>query len=217
MEDQKTAELEAENQAGTETQQSSDVSGTKQPETANTEESPYAAQLRELQKRAEEAEAKLKEKDEILQNKNRAIEKQKEKLKDSSLSEDDLLDRLSKRLEEKLTTKDLSAKVASLTNDEAEREVIIRHYQSSIVKTGNIEEDLKSAVALADRDRVWEQRRNRAMEERREDFITSFSGTSLRGDVKSSRPSNPIQAAAEELVRSINPKAVEFLEKQFKQ
>jgi hypothetical protein len=214
MSEKTTAELEAENQAQTETVETTEVTETKQPET-QTEESPYEKQLKELQARAEAAESKLTEKEEIIENKNRAIEAQKQKLKKST-PEDELTERLLARVEERQTEKSVESRVQALTSDKAEQDVILHHYRSSIVKTGNVDNDLKMAVALTDGDKNWEQRANRAMEERREDFITGFAGSSLRGETKNSTIRNPIHAAAAEIVRAVNPKAVERLDDYFK-
>jgi len=179
------------------------------------EESPYAKQLEELRKRAEGAEAKLKEKEDLIEHKNRAIEASKKKLKEIP-AEDEIADRMLAKLEARQSERDVAARVNAITADEAEREVIMSHYKSSIQKTGNVDNDLKMAVALADSDKVWEQRRNRAMEERREDFMTSFANTSLRGDAGGSKIRDPIYAAAAQLVQNINPKAVGRLDEYFK-
>lgn len=213
MYEEKPTELEVENQAGTETSETTDVDGSKQPETSTTDESPYAKQLEEFRKKEEALKAELKVKEDLLTNKNRAIESLKKKTQDVP-DEDALADRLLRKMDERNVERDIQSKIASLTSDSAEREVILRHYQSSIVRTGNVEEDLKNAIALANRDVVWEQRRNRALEERREDFITSFAGTSLRGDTGSSRTNDPIMAQTEALLRSINPEAIKHLKKQ---
>lgn len=211
MSEEYTTQPEVENEAQTETVETTE---TKQPE-AQTDESPFQKQLEELQKRAEEAEAKLQEKDKLIENKNRAIEATKKKLKETT-PEDELESRLLARLEEKQNEQSLSAKIKALTSDPAEQEVIERHYKSSIVKTGNIETDLKNAIAIANSDQVWEQRRNRAMEEQRENFMTGFAGSSLRGDAPGSKIRDPIHAAAAELVRAVNPKAVDRLNEYFK-
>ncbi len=210
MDEQKTTETEVENQSQTETVETTE---TKQPDAQG--KSPFQEQLDELRKRAEEAEAALAEKDKLIENKNRAIEATKKKLKESS-PEDELEARLLKRLEEKHLSQELSARIKSLTNDPAEQEVIQRHYNSSIMKTGDIDIDLKNAIAVANSDQIWEQRRNRAMEEQRENFMTGFAGSSLRGDAPSSKIRDPIHAEAAKLVGAINPQAVERLNEYFK-
>lgn len=214
MNEENTTKLEVENQAQTETVETTEGSETKQP-VAQTEELPFAKQLEDLRKRAEEAEAKLQEKDKLIENKNRAIEATKKKLKEPT-SEDELEARLLARLDEKQNERGIIAKIKSLTNDPIEQEVIQRHYESSIVKTGNSDIDLKNAVAIANSDHIWDQRRNRAMEEQRENFMTGFAGSSLRGDASGSKIRDPIHAAAAELVRAVNPKAVDRLDTYFK-
>lgn len=215
MSEQKTAELEAENQAGSETLETSSNLETKQPETQK-DESPYAEQLERMRQREKELEDELKKKDELLEHKNRAIEASKKKIKEELSTEDELAEKLLKRLEEKQNVRKLDELVSALSSDQTEREVIKRHYQNSIVKTGDISADLKAAVALAESDKIWEQRSNRALEERREDYIASFAGTSLRGDTSSSMTRDPIRAQAEQFVRSVNPNAVKHLDNYFK-
>lgn len=219
MPEKNTAELEAENQAE-ETVETTGIQADEGQAAADgaenvekQEESPYAKQLRELREREEKLKAELEEKEKILANKNRAIEAMKKKTAESPVSEDELAEKLLRRLEEKQSEKDIRTRISALTDDVAEREVIERHYMSSIVRTGNIDEDLKRAIAIADGDRIWEQRRNRALEERREDFITSFAGSSLRGEQKASRQADPILAQAEQIVRAVNPDAVKHLKR----
>lgn len=219
MSDSTSAQLEAENQVeetvdttGTQTDEGQAVADS-EANVEKQEESPYAKQLRELQESEEKLKAELEEKEKILANKNRAIESLKKKTADTSVSEDELTDKLLKRLEERQSEKDIRSRIAALTYDVAEREVIERHFKSSIVKTGNLDEDLKRAIAIADGDKIWEQRRNRALEERREDFITGFAGSSLRGEPSKSRQSDPILAQAEQIVRAVNPDAVKHLKR----
>ena len=174
------------------------------------EESPFAKQLEELRTREKELNEKLEKQNELIANKNRAIESMKKK---PTESEDDITEKVLKRIEGRQTEERVQSKVNALTGDSAEREVIMKHYQSSIVKTGNLDEDLKSAIALAQRDQIWESRSNKALEERREDFITAFAGTSLRGENPKTNSQDPIMRQAEALVRSINPDALKYLGK----
>jgi len=180
-------------------------------------ESPYAKQLEELQKEKERLESELAKKDEIIEHKNRAIDSTKEKLKEikSKSPDEEIEERLFKRLELKNAEKEIDAKISALTDDDAEAKVIKHHLQNSIVRSGDVERDLRAAIAMANADKVWEQRANRAMEERREDFLTAFRPSSVRGETKASITSDPIRRQAEELVRAINPDAVGNLKNVF--
>lgn len=181
------------------------------------ERSEYAKQLEELQKREQELKDKLQKKDEIIEHKNRAIETMKKKSDAAPVqNEDELADKLLKKLEEKQAEKTIEARVKALTSDATEQEVILRHFRQSINRTGDVETDLMNAVALTDREKVWQQRQNRALEERREDFLSTFAGSSLRGDISSSPALNdPILKQAADIVRAVNPKAVEHLGKRY--
>lgn len=209
-EEEKAAQLEAEKQAATQTDEGDGGQAAAPADVDKQEESPYAKQLKELQDREKELKEQLEKKDALIVNKNRAIEALK---KQPAESEDDITEKILKRLEGKQTEQAIQSKINALTGDSAEREVILRHYKDSIVKSGNVDEDLKSAIALANRDQIWETRRNRALEERHEDFVTSFAGTSLRGETPKSNSQDPILRQAEEIVRSINPEAVKYLGK----
>lgn len=210
MPEQKTTELEVEKQAGTETLETESDGETKQPESTE-DDSPYAKQLSELKQQKEAAEAELEKQKKIIENKNRAIEASKAKLKESAVDEDALAERLLARLEEKNVQKDVQSKISALTGDKTEQEVILHHYQNSLSATLSHEARLKAAVALAEQDKVWEQRRNKAIEEQREDFITGFAGSSLRGETQPSRQNDPMLSQAEALLRNINPEAIKHL------
>lgn len=214
MSEQNIIQPEMENQVENETLQNESSSESKQPETQKEDESAYAKQLEELRKRAEEAEEKVRKQEEIIENKNRDIERKKEKLKDIKEPDPDLEERLLKRLEERQTINSLASRVASISDDPNEQKLIMHYLQDASARGATAEETLKNAVALANRDILWEQRRNRALEERREDFLTSFAGTSLRGEGGAPKMKDPIMAQAEQLVRAVNPKAVDFLNKQ---
>lgn len=211
--DQTTENTEEKETLETTDNQTDEVTQEQQPEGEDVEkkeDSPYAKQLEELQ-------AELKKKEEIIDHKNRAIETMKGKVKEKTPekqeepSEDELADKLYARFEEKQRAKDFQAKVNAISSDQSERDVIMHHYNNSIVKSGDVEVDLKRAIAMADADSVWEQRRNRAMEERQEDFLTSFAGSSLRGESPKSKQNDPVLRQAEDIVRAVNPDAVKHL------
>ena len=197
MDEKTPAELEAENQA----LEVDPTLETKQPESQEVAKSEYQIKLDEL-------EAEKARQEEIIANKNRAIEALKEKAKKPTVDEDALLEKLAERLEQKRNDSDMSRRINALTSDEAERKLIEHHLKNSIKPTGDLDKDLKLAIGAMDSDKLWAQRQGRALEERREDFISAFAGTSLRGESAAMGKSyDPVQAAARELVRSINPAA----------
>lgn len=218
--EQNSTQPEVEKQVENETLENEDTQtdeGTNgsQPESTDVEkkeESPYEKQLKELEAEKEKLEAEKKKQDEIIEHKNRAIEALKKEKKETPKADDDLEERLFNRFKAEQQQEIFNNKLQTLTADEAERKVIAHHYNNSIVKTGDLEKDLRAAVALADADVVWERRQNQAMEEGREDFLTSFAGQAPRGNVKNVMQS-AAQAEAAKIVGAVNPKAVEHLKK----
>lgn len=172
------------------------------------EETIYEKELRELR----EANAK---KDEIIEKKNRAIQSlKKEKGESEDPEKEALLERL-ERLENNVSVSEVKKTISQFTEDSAEKELIEHHYHNSIVKTGDMAKDVQMAMAIANQNVVIEQKRNQAIEQGNENFLASFSKA---GAVRGETPSitaNPVQRAAEELVRSINPNAVKFVKDQF--
>ena len=179
--------------------------------------SVYEQELADLKEREEVLKKELEKKEEIIEHKNRAIETTKNKLKNATSSSE--IEDLRKELEtlkSGLQGSEVKRMIAKISTDPAERELIERHYNSSIRLTGNLEDDVQNALAIANRSVVMEQKRNRAMEEQNEDFLASFAkGGSATGNSPKTYVSNPIQREAEELVRSINPNAVKFVKDQF--
>jgi hypothetical protein len=160
----------------------------------------------ELVAKQAELERQLREKEEIILKKDKAIGDLREKAK-AGPNEDELLERLAKRVDEKRSVESVTTKVNALSGDEDERKRIIEAYDSRIQKTGDVERDLKAAVAIAESETIWTQRSNRALEERREDFITAFAGTGLRGEMPKATSNDPVLNKAAELVKLINPDA----------
>lgn len=157
------------------------------------EPSPYEIELAELRKQKEAADALIQKKDEIIEHKNRALQAEKKKAKADPSSEDAVTERVIERLA-------FDRKVEAVTTDAAERDLIRHHYQNSIVRTGNVDDDLAMAVAIANRKTVMAQREAQAREEGRENYMTSFPASTARGSQKSTI-TDPILKQAEQLVR----------------
>lgn len=220
--EQETTQPKVENEAEKETfenqdpQADEDAGGKPDGDVEKKEESPYEKQLREIE---EKHQKEIEEKQKIIDNKNRAIEAMKKKSKESvdepEKTPDDLAEDILKRVEQKQIEKVILQRVNAVTKDESERKVILHHYNNSIVKTGDVDKDLKAAVALSDADILWEQRRNRAIEEQQEDFLSNFSSAApLRGNNQGGGYQNdPILKQAAELVRAVNPDAVKHLKR----
>lgn len=221
MSDEKTAELEAENQAQTETGETTDAQTDEGGDAADVdkpaeggdsaeEENPYKAELDDIQRRNAELEDALKKKEEIIEHKNRAIESTKKKSKDFDV--DSLKESIKSELRSELLEQEIQKKINVISSDRSERDLIQHHYQNSIRKTGNVEEDLMNAVALANRKTVWNERITRASEERNEEFLTSVRPSDARGATKSII-TDPVLREAAKLVRAVKPEAVKHLKR----
>lgn len=216
-EDTQVSADETENSTNEDTETTENAASTQEDsgDGEKQELSPYERELAKLRKRDEEREKELAKKDEIIEHKNRALEATKKQLKEAKPSEVEELKAKIAKLESRVGGDEAKRLISTLTTDQAERELIEHHYNSSIVKTGNLVDDIQNALALANRSVVMEQKRNRAIEEGNENFLASFA---KGGAVKGDQPGvtlNPIQRQAEDLVRSINPNAVQFVKDQF--
>lgn len=194
----KTAEASSENANSTndasqavENQGKDSAKGNDVKQQGEQEISPYQKQLDELVKIN-------KEKDEIIEKKNRALESEKTKRKEaeaatkSSETEEEKMLRVADEAAERRFQKGvLEAKIQAFTNDPVEQEVIRKHYQGSIQKTGNLDTDFRRAVAVANENLVMEQKAQNVEREQNQEFMTGFQGNSMRGS-----SANKIKSAA---------------------
>lgn len=168
------------------------------------EENPYQKQLDELNKAVEK-------KDEIIEHKNRALEAEKSKRKEiekkletAAPSESDELkkqiENLTKSIEA-INSSKLDEKIARLTDDPVKQEVIKKHYQQSIVKTGNEELDIRRALAIADENIVYQYHENKAREEGNDLFLSGLPKSSVRGK-QAGVTADPVAREAAELLKS---------------
>lgn len=136
-----------------------------------------------LEKVAEE----LANKDVIISHKNRAIEASKKPKEvtpaSTTVTQDDQKTAVEKLVELALgeirkTTgqEQLVSRVNSLTNDIAERQVIMDAYNNDIIKTGDVEKDLQKALAIANSNFITEIRKNKSEAEVNESILARFVG-----------------------------------------
>jgi len=172
------------------------------------EDSPYKKQLDELNE-------ELSKKDDIIDKKNRALEAEKkkrkelEKAKDSEVNkEGEVIDKVSLKEEVKaelkaeLVREKVSELISEYTTDKVERELVQKIYDFRIVKTGNLTEDLESAIAIANKSLVQEAKsRAKEQDEEETDMFSSMSShakSSVKGLYK-----DPSKRVAAQLLRSM--------------
>jgi hypothetical protein len=135
----------------------------------------------------------LAKKEEIISFKNRALMAEKAKNKPATdvvtpteapktaLTEDEILAKAMKMFEEKSSLKEVESTITSLSNDTDEQKAIRDAYQNDIVKTGNVELDLKKAIAIARANTIESYRTNKTRAEFDEKVMTMFSGGAVAG------------------------------------
>jgi ribonucleotide reductase alpha subunit len=197
---QETENLEVGDTTNNDTTQTDEVGNKDVDKQEGVEKSVYEIEL-------ERVNAELAKKDDIISKKNRALEAEKKANKaiDKDVLKAEIRDELKKELSQEwksdLNQSELDRKLNALTADPAERELIKTHYNNSIVKSGNLDEDLQYALAIANRKTVFDQRVNRAIEEKNENFLTSFQGSDIRSKM-SGVTQDPIKQQAAELLKN---------------
>ncbi len=155
----------------------------------------YEAELQRLKADAEEKQKKLDEKDRQIEIKNRALQAEKKKKVDTDLTDRDSLKR------EVLAEIRLESELDRISKSKAEREVVMHHYKSSIQRTGDVQEDLRRAVAVANAGRVSEL----LARERSEDDSLEASAASMLGggNMRGNRPTSTLQSNARKEAEAI--------------
>lgn len=204
------AELEAERQALAKTEET-DLEN--QPGQVKTS-AEIAAEMKEKYKdlSPEEIFAKIAEefakKDEIILHKNRAISSLKKPKEETppaktEASADDLEKKFNEMLDKRFGSFQQSTavdqKISALTSDAGEQAKIREAYNNSIVKSGNIEADLKNALAIANLQIIEDYKKNRSEAETQEMLMTRFMGGQPSGGHDDGNPmSDPVKKGAYE-------------------
>lgn len=169
--------------------------------------SPYEEELARIEAEAAEkvriAEEKAAKADEdrlkLAEIKDRAIEKEKAKTKDTK-------DQWKTELREELRQERLLEKAEETINDQitdpAARKLALHHYKNSIVKTGNLAEDIEMAVAIVDRKRLSTLREMESLEDESIDITARSMGGDGVGTRSFQGPTSPAHRAAEQLSRA---------------
>lgn len=210
------AELEAEKQALANTDGSA-VGNNQQP--IKTKEQ-FASELAEKYKElpADQLFEKIAEefakKEEIISHKNRAIDslksekKQEAPVSSASLDTDAIVKKAVDEAVAKISgitnQQQVETMINSSTTDENERKLIKDAYENSIVKTGDLQQDLKKAFAIANASVIDEIRKNKSEAEANELIMTKFSAGQNYGKQGEDNVLNtPAKKAAAENLRKL--------------
>jgi len=177
--------------------------------TAETEElNPYKKQMADLavenrQKAGalRDERKKSKELEEELAN----IKADKEAKKDN-LTEPKYLsaEEADKLMEDKLRKQRLEDKLSSITSNDDERKLIRHHLEHSIVRSGDLEQDLSMAVAIANKHLVDQAKQQEIERNERESVNARFSaGRSYARTGQPSYMADPIKKEANEILKRL--------------
>jgi len=202
------AELEAENLALAKAEEADLVNQNGQVKTS----AEITAELQEKYKdiSPDEAFAKIAEdfakKNEIISHKNRAINALKTPKEVTPPAPvvapaDDMEAKFNEMLEKKFssfqTNANVESKIASLSTDQSEQTKIREAYNNSIVKSGDVEADLKKALAIANFAIIDDYRKTKSEAEVNEMMMTRFMGGQPSGGQQDGNPlSDPIKRGA---------------------
>lgn len=169
-------------------------------------ESFYEEQLKQLQEEKERLEAEAKERERQIEIKDRAIEAQKKRLKETGKTFPDAESIKAAVLRD--VKVDMAVEKAA--KSEAEAKLIRHHLEHSIVRTGDAETDVRNALAIANAARIQELLNREASEDASaEASIASMSGGNVRGP----QPSGPKSAARKEAEKLLPKDLHPFLDK----
>jgi len=206
-EDQEPKNLEGEEPLETPDDSEEPVEGSEEEDLENEEgddpDSYYKEQYAELQKKHDEVEERLKEKDRQIALKDKALKKKIQPptaTKSDDLSETE--QKLLARLERNQVEREAKNRIQSMAGSEAEKELILHHYSSSIVRTGDLGTDIKRALAVANGDRINELLDRETAEDAQNDAQIS----SMRGEYALSPKRSKMKSAFRKEVEKLVPK-----------
>lgn len=146
------------------------------------------AEKTEYKRKLEELEAEKKKAEDIARQKSGALEEERAERKAAEAaakalakSKDVSEEELDQRLESKLNAREFTQRLKEVSQDTDEQALIKHHYETSIVKTGNVETDLARAVAIANSHLVDQAKQAQLEREEQEARVTGFQGGSPTG------------------------------------
>lgn len=175
----------------------------------------YQKELERLQTEKEAIETEAEKQKTILRQKNGALAEEKEKTKAAEAAAKALVEtakisdeEINKKLDERFASEKFNRLVEESSADPDEQALIKHHYNTSIVKTGNVEADLKMALAIANAHLVGTARQAQIEREAQEAVVAGFhSGKNSSGrPVKPAYETNPTLKSAAALLERLGAK-----------
>ena len=172
---------------------------------------PYEVKLKEV-------EAEIAKQKEIIEHKNRAInalKKKKPQVEEEIGDEEDEEEtkpELDKGyVDSKYEQLAVDIKSKEITADEAERKLILYHYNNSIKKTGDMDRDLKLSRAIANEHIIEQVQKNRQEAEAKENELVNFSSGNPRREISGEVARSAVNSAAAAFLDKIDPEAKKYL------
>ena len=151
---------------------------------ADAEQSVYKQELAKITAEKDKAETIARQKEGALKEERllrKAAEDAKIVAEEKASKVDLTVDEIDKRLEAKLAARDFTQALAQVSNDPDEQKLVKHHYETSIVKTGNVAADLQMAVAIANQHLINQAREAQAQREQGESKTAGFQGSGSYG------------------------------------
>lgn len=158
--------------------------------------------LRVIEEEKKKLEEDLAEQKRRVEIKDRALQAEKKKAKpEASLDKEAIKQELRTELR-------VEREIERVGSTEAERQLIQHHYQNSIVKTGNVVDDIRNAVAVANAKRISELLGRQSAEDAAENTsASSMLSGGMQGASGGSRIKSPAQKIAENTLKHVSPEA----------
>lgn len=165
------------------------------------EKSPYEVELEKLKAEKAKSDAIARQKDGALKEERRLRKEAEAKIKGDTEEKENpkylTPEEAKQLLKEQLAERDFSQMLTQISADPAEQALIKEHYENSIVKTGNVAEDLKKATAIANQHLVEQAKAAQMEREASEGNMTRFMpGTSYRRSGQPAYEGDPTLRAA---------------------
>lgn len=165
----------------------------------------YEVEAKRLKDELDQKDKDLAEKNRQIQIKERALQAEKKKK-----SEPTDRDSLKKEI---LNEMRFETELGKTSGSQAERDVIKHHYENSIVRTGNVSEDIKRALAIANANRMGELLGRQAAEDAADDASASSMLSTGYGSPQGIKAKSAARKEAEAILKGFKSFKPEMLKK----
>lgn len=211
-ENKQVADLEAQNQDvndntandDTQTDEGVDANDSGKNEDVEKQEGDqyYANELKrieELEREKADFEEQLKEKQRQIEIKDRALQKIKTR-RDETKVDSTTKEELFREWEERQAEKEALAEIKRMAPDAAAQKLVMHHYKNSIVRTGDVQDDISAAFAVANRKRVNELMNRERQQDEHDDLVASSMSSQGTAPSRGRMPPSKLRQQIESMV-----------------